>query len=74
MILRALRRSSRECLTGRLPLSFGRARSWQQRATRREFERLPISVAAAVLETLEAIAEHPKRLGDPLLDPLPALA
>jgi mRNA interferase RelE/StbE len=34
---------------------------------RREFDRLPISVAAAVLETLDAIAENPKRLGKPLM-------
>ncbi len=34
---------------------------------RREFERLPISVAAAVLETLSAIAENPRRLGKPLM-------
>jgi mRNA interferase RelE/StbE len=34
---------------------------------RREFDRLPISVAAAVLETLRAIGENPKRLGKPLL-------
>jgi mRNA interferase RelE/StbE len=34
---------------------------------RHEFERLPISVAAAVLETLDAIAENPKRLGKPLM-------
>jgi mRNA interferase RelE/StbE len=34
---------------------------------RREFDRLPISVAAAVLETLEAIAENPRRLGKPLM-------
>ena len=33
---------------------------------RREFDRLPISVAAAVLETLDAIAENPRRLGKPL--------
>lgn len=32
----------------------------------REFDRLPISVAAAVLETLNAIAENPRRLGEPL--------
>ena len=31
--------------------------------TRRQFDRLPISVAAAVLETLDAIAVNPKRLG-----------
>jgi len=30
---------------------------------RRQFDRLPIPVAAAVLETLQAIAENPKRLG-----------
>jgi len=36
-------------------------------AARREFDRLPISVAAAVLETLDAIAENPKRLGKPLM-------
>jgi mRNA-degrading endonuclease RelE of RelBE toxin-antitoxin system len=30
---------------------------------RRQFDRLPISVAAAVLETLAAIAENPRRLG-----------
>lgn len=34
---------------------------------RREFERLPISVAAAVLETLDAIAENPRRLGKRLM-------
>jgi mRNA interferase RelE/StbE len=34
---------------------------------RGQFERLPISVAAAVLETLDAIAENPKRLGKRLL-------
>jgi mRNA interferase RelE/StbE len=34
---------------------------------RREFDRLPISVAAAVLETLDAIAENPKQLGKPLM-------
>jgi mRNA-degrading endonuclease RelE of RelBE toxin-antitoxin system len=34
---------------------------------RREFDRLPISVAAAVLETLDAIAEIPRRLGKPLM-------
>lgn len=31
--------------------------------TRRQFDRLPINVAAAVLETLDAIGENPKRLG-----------
>jgi mRNA-degrading endonuclease RelE of RelBE toxin-antitoxin system len=35
--------------------------------TRREFDRLPISVAAAVLETLDAIAENPRRLGKRLM-------
>ena len=30
---------------------------------RRQFDRLPISVAAAVLETLDAIAGNPRRLG-----------
>lgn len=34
---------------------------------RREFDRLPISVAAAVLETLDAIAHNPKRLGKQLM-------
>jgi mRNA interferase RelE/StbE len=34
---------------------------------RREFDRLPISVAAAVLETVDAIAENPRRLGKPLM-------
>jgi mRNA-degrading endonuclease RelE of RelBE toxin-antitoxin system len=34
---------------------------------RREFDRLPISVAAAVLETLDAITENPRRLGKPLM-------
>jgi mRNA interferase RelE/StbE len=34
---------------------------------RREFDRLPISVAAAVLETLDAIAGNPRRLGKPLM-------
>jgi len=34
---------------------------------RREFDRLPISVAAAVLEALGAIAQNPKRLGKPLM-------
>ncbi len=34
---------------------------------RREFDRLPISVASAVLETLDAIAQNPKRLGKPLM-------
>jgi mRNA interferase RelE/StbE len=30
---------------------------------RRQFNRLPIEVAAAVAETLQAIAENPRRLG-----------
>ena len=34
---------------------------------RREFDRLPISVASAVLETLDAIADNPRRLGKPLM-------
>jgi len=34
---------------------------------RRQFDRLPISVAAAVLETLDAIAENPRQLGKPLM-------
>lgn len=34
---------------------------------RREFDRLPISVVAAILETLDAIAENPRRLGKPLM-------
>lgn len=34
---------------------------------RRQFDRLPISVAAAVLETLNAIAENPRRLGTRLV-------
>ncbi len=34
---------------------------------RRQFDRLSISVAAAVLETLDAIAENPKRLGKRLV-------
>jgi mRNA interferase RelE/StbE len=34
---------------------------------RRQFDRLPISVAAAVLETLDAIAENPQRLGQRLV-------
>jgi mRNA-degrading endonuclease RelE of RelBE toxin-antitoxin system len=33
---------------------------------RRQIERLPASIAAAVLETLEAIASNPRRLGKPL--------
>jgi mRNA interferase RelE/StbE len=34
---------------------------------RRQFDRLPIPVAAAVLETLDAIAENPRRLGKRLV-------
>lgn len=34
---------------------------------RRALDRLPISVAAAALETLDAIAENPRRLGKPLM-------
>jgi mRNA-degrading endonuclease RelE of RelBE toxin-antitoxin system len=34
---------------------------------RREFDRLQISVAAAVLQTLDAIAVNPSRLGKPLM-------
>ncbi|MEO8969884.1 MAG: type II toxin-antitoxin system RelE/ParE family toxin [Solirubrobacteraceae bacterium] len=34
---------------------------------RRQFDRLPIEVAAAVLETLDAVAENPRRLGKPLM-------
>jgi mRNA interferase RelE/StbE len=34
---------------------------------RRQFDRLPISVAAAVLETLDAIADNPTRLAKRLL-------
>jgi len=34
---------------------------------RREFAKLPISVAAAILETLDAIAENPRRLGKRLM-------
>jgi mRNA interferase RelE/StbE len=33
---------------------------------RRQLDRLPISVAAAVIETLGAIASNPRRLGKPL--------
>jgi mRNA interferase RelE/StbE len=33
---------------------------------RRQLDRLPISVAAAVVETLGAIAGNPRRLGKPL--------
>jgi mRNA-degrading endonuclease RelE of RelBE toxin-antitoxin system len=34
---------------------------------RRQFDRLPLSVAAAVLETLQAIVANPKRLGKRLM-------
>ena len=34
---------------------------------RRAFDKLPISVAAAVLATLDAIAENPRRLCKPLM-------
>jgi mRNA interferase RelE/StbE len=33
---------------------------------RRQLDRLPVSVAAAVLETLSASAANPRRLGKPL--------
>jgi mRNA interferase RelE/StbE len=33
---------------------------------RRQIARLPISVAAAVMEALDAIASNPRRLGKPL--------
>lgn len=33
---------------------------------RRQIDRLPISVAAAIIETLDAIASNPRRLGKPL--------
>lgn len=33
---------------------------------RRQLDRLPVAVAAAVLETLDAIAANPRRLGKPL--------
>lgn len=33
---------------------------------RRQIDRLPTSVAAAVIETLGAITENPRRLGKPL--------
>jgi len=44
-------------------------RPWDVRLTapaRRQLDRLPISVAAAVIETLGAIASNPRRLGKPL--------
>jgi mRNA interferase RelE/StbE len=42
---------------------------WQVLAmgpARRQIDRLPISVAAAVIEMLSAIASNPRRLGKPL--------
>ena len=33
---------------------------------RRQIDRLPISVAAAIIETLDAISSNPRRLGNPL--------
>jgi mRNA interferase RelE/StbE len=33
---------------------------------RRQIDRLPIAVAAAVIETIDAIASNPRRLGKPL--------
>jgi mRNA interferase RelE/StbE len=33
---------------------------------RRQIDRLPISIAAAVMETLDTIASNPRRLGKPL--------
>jgi mRNA interferase RelE/StbE len=39
---------------------------WHVRVTppaRRQLDRLPLSVAAAIVETLAAIAENPQRLG-----------
>jgi mRNA-degrading endonuclease RelE of RelBE toxin-antitoxin system len=33
---------------------------------RRQIDRLPITVAAAVIEALDAIASNPRRLGKPL--------
>lgn len=44
-------------------------RPWDVRVlgpARRQLERLPTAVAAAALETLEAIALNPRRLGKPL--------
>jgi mRNA interferase RelE/StbE len=43
--------------------------NWQLRVmppARRQIDRLPIPVAAAVIETLDAIATNPRRLGKPL--------
>jgi mRNA interferase RelE/StbE len=42
---------------------------WEVRVlapARRQLDRLPVSVAAAVMETLGAIAANPRRLGKPL--------
>lgn len=36
-------------------------------SARRQFDRLPITVATAVLETLDAIADNPGRLGERLV-------
>jgi mRNA-degrading endonuclease RelE of RelBE toxin-antitoxin system len=36
-------------------------------SARRQLDKLPIAVAAAVLETLDAIAENPQRLGKRLV-------
>lgn len=44
-------------------------RPWDVQLTapaRRQLDRLPISVAAAVVETFGAIASNPRRLGKPL--------
>jgi mRNA interferase RelE/StbE len=44
-------------------------RPWDVQLTgpaRRQLDRLPISVSAAVIETLGAIAGNPRRLGKPL--------
>lgn len=43
--------------------------TWQLRVmppARRQMDRLPIPVAAAVIETLTAITTNPRRLGKPL--------
>jgi mRNA-degrading endonuclease RelE of RelBE toxin-antitoxin system len=42
---------------------------WQvrvMRPARRQVDRLPLAVAAAMFETLDAIAANPRRLGKPL--------
>jgi mRNA interferase RelE/StbE len=44
-------------------LSKARWRVLLMSPARRQFNRLPIEVAAAVAETLQAIAENPRRLG-----------